>query len=275
MRSLCYLERSEFFDSEVLVIAAIIIFCIGYCISMTATSILYHRGLAHNALTLPTWLVNLIGKFAMPIIGIDPKTWICMHRLHHVHSDTKEDPHSPCNDGPIKIFFTQHRSFEKVCIGLIKGRKKYTQIVDDIPFDIHWLTRKGLWWLPFAGHAVIAVGLGLIFSNIWLSVGYFGGIAGHPVQGYLVNSFGHWIGYRNFDSNDNSKNNTLVAWGVFGEGYQNNHHEYPSSPKFSVRWFEFDPGYIVVNILAFFHILKINKEFIPKYSEQLKRQEAN
>ena len=248
-------------------LSAIVVFVITYCISMTFTSVFYHRALTHKALILPAWVTSFIGKFAMPIIGIDPKTWICMHRLHHQHSDTELDPHSPVNHGPYKIFFTQHNAFEKICVNLLRKNKKYTSIVDDIPFDVHWLTKKGLWWTPFAAHALIGVGLSLIFNNVWLGIGYFAGIAGHPVQGFLVNSFGHWYGYENFNSVDNSKNNTFVAWTVFGEGFQNNHHEYPDSPKFSLRWFEFDPGYIVVQVLAFFRIVKIKKNAIPSYKE--------
>jgi len=30
---------------------------------------------------------------------------------------------------------------------------------------------------------------------------------------------------------------------VFGEGYQNNHHQYPHSANFGIRWFELDCGY--------------------------------
>ena len=55
------------------------------------------------------------------------------------------------------------------------------------------------------------------------------------VQGWAVNSFGHAVGYRNFDTDDQSRNNTLVAYLVFGEGFQNNHHRFGQSPNFAAR----------------------------------------
>ncbi len=74
---------------------------------------------------------------------------------------------------------------------------------------------------------------------------YWFGMMSHPIQGWMVNSLAHRYGYRNFASADQSRNHPLVAWLVMGEGYQNNHHEAPTSPKFSVRWFEFDSGYLL------------------------------
>jgi len=51
----------------------------------------------------------------------------------------------------------------------------------------------------------------------------------------MVKALGHAVGGRNFDSPDNSRNNHLAAWLILGEGYQNNHHSYPASAKFSYK----------------------------------------
>jgi stearoyl-CoA desaturase (delta-9 desaturase) len=61
-----------------------------------------------------------------------------------------------------------------------------------------------------------------------------------------VNALAHKYGYRNFEVADQSRNNTFVAWFVFGEGYQNNHHAHPESAKFSFRPLEIDSGYAMV-----------------------------
>ncbi len=39
----------------------------------------------------------------------------------------------------------------------------------------------------------------------------------HPVQGWMVNALGHAVGGRNFDTPDDSRNNTVVSWLVSGE----------------------------------------------------------
>lgn len=251
-------------------ITGILIFTICYIITITYTSIFYHRALAHNALTLPKYMIKFIEKTGMYVTGIDPLAWICMHRMHHIHSDTKEDPHSPCHTGFWYTFVKQHKSFERTLIRLIRRDKKFTGIVKDIPFKIHWLNRRGLWYLPFVAHMVIGLLLGLVTKNVFIGCGYFFGMCSHPIQGFMVNSFGHAVGYRNFDHPDNSRNNTLVAWLVFGEGYQNNHHQYPNSPKFSVRNFEIDFGYLMVKFLALFGIVKIKYKNIAKWKKDTK-----
>ena len=85
------------------------------------------------------------------------------------------------------------------------------------------------------------------------------GIMGHPFQGWLVNALAHRYGKRNFSTNDESTNNTLVGLFVFGEGYQNNHHHAPHSAKFSVKWNEIDFGYTMCLIAEVFGLLKINR----------------
>jgi stearoyl-CoA desaturase (delta-9 desaturase) len=247
---------------------AVIIFFIGYVISMTYISVFYHRGLAHGGVELPNWLLKFIDKTAMPIIGIDPKGWTCMHRLHHEHSDTELDPHSPVHKGFWYTFILQHKSFERVLVKLIRKDPTYTKVVSDIPFDVHWLNKKGLWYVPFVGNLLVGVLMAIVFDNWLVAPAWFIGISGHPIQGFLVNSFGHYSGYRNFDYPDNSKNNTLVAWFVFGEGYQNNHHQYPNSPKFSLRSFEIDPGWLATSVLDIIGVIKINRQFVPRKVER-------
>ena len=231
---------------------------------MTYISVLYHRGIAHRGIEIPTWLYKFIGATAMPIVGIDPLGWACMHRLHHTHSDTELDPHSPVHHGFWYTFILQHKSFERTIIKLIKKDPEYTKIVNDIPLDIHPLNKNGLWWLPFVMHIILGCLAGYYFNNWLIAAGWFLGICGHPLQGFLVNSFGHAVGYRNFETTDNSKNNTFVAWTVFGEGYQNNHHQFPNSPKFSIRSFEVDPGLLVTSVLDAVGIININRDLVPK-----------
>mgnify|MGYP007004945240 CR=1 FL=1 len=51
------------------------------------------------------------------------------------------------------------------------------------------------------------------------------------------------MGGRNFDTDDNSRNNLLAAFLIAGEGLQNNHHQFPRSAKFSYRAWEPDFGF--------------------------------
>ena len=79
-----------------------------------------------------------------------------------------------------------------------------------------------------------------------------------PLHGSIVNWCGHRYGYVNDrKTKDNSKNTLPVDILMMGELFQNNHHSRPKNIKFSKRWFEIDPGYIITNFLSKIKILRI------------------
>jgi len=232
--------------------------------NMATITLGYHRGLAHKAVTLAPWVRRLLIATGNWITGLDPKGWSVMHRRHHAFSDTERDPHSPRNVGLLGIPLEQLRSYEEVLRGLARNDPEYTAYADDLDFELSWVNRKGLWWLPYVLHAVIGLGIAVGFDAALLGGCYFFGMMSHPIQGGLVNSLGHAVGGRNFATDDDSTNNAIAAWLILGEGYQNNHHAYPDSAKFSFRRWEVDMGFGLCLALEAFGILRINyEELIP------------
>jgi len=225
-----------------LVISAIV-FVFAYAINLFFISVVYHRGLCHGAVRLRPGFKRFAVSAGSWITGIDAKAWVCMHRNHHQHSDTDMDPHSPLRFGVLGVAMGQLRSYERTLGGLIRGRTQYTSVVSDLDFPVHWFNRRKVWYLPYLLHAVIGLALSLLSGYALLGAAYWLGMMSHPVQGWMVNSLAHKFGYRNFETTDNSKNNSIVSWLVVGEGYQNNHHHNPGGVKFSVRRGEFDAGY--------------------------------
>jgi stearoyl-CoA desaturase (delta-9 desaturase) len=62
----------------------------------------------------------------------------------------------------------------------------------------------------------------------------------------LVDIVSHKWGYRNFETNDNSRNNTWVNILMLGSGLHNNHHANSSSPYYGVKKWEWDlPGQFI------------------------------
>ncbi|MGA1197572.1 MAG: fatty acid desaturase, partial [Candidatus Latescibacterota bacterium] len=97
--------------------------------------------------------------------------------------------------------------------------------------------------------------LGGLFTQTWHGalLGFlWGGLAriffvAHMT--YSINSICHFFGTRPFDTRENSTNNVLLAIPTGGESWHNNHHAFPSSAKFGLKFWQIDIGYIVVYFL--------------------------
>lgn len=235
-------------------LACLAVFLCAYALTIIITSIGYHRALAHGAIELRPWLRTALVVVGPWITGFDAKTWVVMHRRHHQYSDTPEDPHSPVNTGFVGLFKAQYDAYTTTQNALIAGDPVYTSVGRDL--ELSWPTRTGRFWAPYLLHAVIAVVVG-VTVGWWFALALMLGSLSHIVQGGIINYFGHAVGGRNFDLQDNSRNNHVAAWLVLGEGFQNNHHRYPSSARFSYRAFEVDLGYGVCCVLHAAGLLKI------------------
>jgi stearoyl-CoA desaturase (Delta-9 desaturase) len=254
-------------------ILCLVVFAGAYALNMTYISVFYHRAFTHDSVAINPRLRQFIIQSSSWVTGIDLKAWACMHRMHHMYSDTMKDPHSPKRWGIFGTALGQLHSYNQTLRGLIKNRPEYMTVVQDLDFPVNALNKRGLWLAPYALHGFVWLFCGLAFNAWLLGFAYFLGMMSHPVQGWLVNSFGHAVGYRNFNCSDDSRNNTLVAWTCFGEGYQNNHHRFPRSAKFSMRWFEFDLGYLVTKLLAALGIVEILH--VAKYDQSSDEDLAN
>jgi stearoyl-CoA desaturase (delta-9 desaturase) len=75
----------------------------------------------------------------------------------------------------------------------------------------------------------------------------------------IINGIGHYWGYRNFEAQDASTN--ISPWGLIigGEELHNNHHTYPTSAKFSVKKYEFDIGWVYIQVMQKIGWAKVKK----------------
>jgi stearoyl-CoA desaturase (delta-9 desaturase) len=67
---------------------------------------------------------------------------------------------------------------------------------------------------------------------------------------WSVNSVTHLWGYRNFNTDDTSRNNLIVGFLANGEGWHNNHHADPRSARHGLRWWELDLTWLTIRLLA-------------------------
>jgi stearoyl-CoA desaturase (delta-9 desaturase) len=239
-------------------------FALSYGLNIVYMSVFYHRGFTHGAFVMGPRLRRFVASTGSWVTGLDPKAWACMHRLHHLHSDGEADPHSPHQVGILGVFRAQLVSYVRVLRGLAVGRERYTNIVCDLEFPVSWANRGRLWFTPYLLHVAIGVATGAAFHDAGLGLAYWIGLMSHPVQGWMVNALGHKYGYRNFETADQSRNNTIVAWLVMGEGFQNNHHRFPASAQFSWRWWELDLGFVACCALDAIGLIEIRREHLVR-----------
>ena len=76
----------------------------------------------------------------------------------------------------------------------------------------------------------------------------------------VINGLGHWIGYRNTDTQDTSRNLFPIAFWIGGEELHNGHHSNGTSPKFSTKWWEFDIGWMYIRILKALGLAKLREQ---------------
>ena len=78
-----------------------------------------------------------------------------------------------------------------------------------------------------------------------------------------INGAGHYWGYRNYNTNDDSTNMSPVGIIIGGEELHNNHHAYPTAAKFSLRPWEFDIGWMYIKLFGYIGLCRV-KRLAPK-----------
>jgi stearoyl-CoA desaturase (delta-9 desaturase) len=223
-----------------------------YLLRMFAITGFYHRYFSHKAFKTSRPVQFIFAFLAASAAQRGPLWWASHHRHHHAHSDHPEDPHSPKQHG----FFWSHLSW---FLANKNFRLKKERIKD-------WLQYPELKLLDrFDVVAPLALALGLFALGAWLEYAaphlqtnglqlFIWGFVISTVLLYhmtfTVNSLAHVWGKRRFLTNDDSRNNPVIALFTLGEGWHNNHHHFPSSARQGFYWWEIDLTYYGLKILS-------------------------
>ena len=220
-------------------------------ITILCVTLYLHRGLAHKSLVFHPILAHFMRFWLWLTTGMVAKEWVAIHRRHHQRSDREGDPHSP------HVFGITTVLFKGVTLYTNASRNKglITQYGVGVPNDKIERTL-------YTPHHKIGILLLLVINTLlfngWGIVMWLLQMAWIPFWAAgVVNGIGHWWGYRNGETNDQSRN--FSPWGIVigGEELHNNHHLSPASPKLSRRWFEFDIGWFWVQIFRSVGLLKL------------------
>jgi len=172
------------------------------------------------------------------------KQWVAVHRKHHRFSDEPGDPHSPHVYGIKQVFF--------------KGAVLYhAASKDKVMVDTYGVGTPADWIEHNLYSAHSRLGIGILFLFNIIVFGWVGAIIWGIQMLWIplwaagvVNGIGHWWGYRNGQTKDQSQN--IVPWGIVigGEELHNNHHLNPAGARLSRHWWEFDIGWMYIRLLS-------------------------
>lgn len=220
----------------------------------------YHRLLTHRGFKCPKWLEHAFVVVAICCAEDTPARWVAIHRRHHEKSDEQPDPHSP-----LAGFFWGHIGWLLVKNPDLSRLGIYDRYAKDVLRDPFYVALERNFWQ-------------LKILLIQINVFFFAGLAGKLLWGgswaeavqfalsiviwavfvrtvfvwhqtWAVNSVTHIWGYRNYATDEDSRNNLFIGYLAHGEGWHNNHHADQRSARHGHRRWEFDTTYLTIRLL--------------------------
>ncbi|RBL89886.1 acyl-CoA desaturase [Chitinophaga flava] len=227
-------------------------------LSLFSQTFFQHRYAAHGAFTMSKGWEKFFFLFTYVTQGssyMSPRAYAIMHRLHHAHTDTELDPHSPSNSPNIfSMMWDTRTAYQQILHNKVEVEARYTK---NLPkwswFDklansslsrLLWVVAYVLFFVVFATNPYQYLLLPIV-----VSMGAF--------HGAIVNWFAHKYGYINFKLRNTAMNLLFVDVLMLGESYHNNHHKHPSSVNFGQRWFEVDPVYHIIRLLSYLKVIRL------------------
>lgn len=211
---------------------------IGYVLlAMLGISAGYHRLFSHKGFKTNTFIKRTLLWLGMIAGQGSPIFWIGIHRgYHHRFADKIGDAHSP-KDGfwhsYILWMFKRNSMSIRSVIDLVKD--------PDMAFaHRHYIK---IFWIT---HLFFC----LINFKLWLFLlGFPAFITLHSFLAQTSLTHIKWLGYRNFETKDDSVNSIWLFPFILGEAWHNNHHGNGRNPNFGLKWWEFDPTYYIIKMI--------------------------
>ncbi|CCE06263.1 Delta 9 acyl-lipid fatty acid desaturase [Bradyrhizobium sp. STM 3843] len=222
-------------------------------------NICYHRLLTHRGFKCPKWFEHVLAVIAIGCVQDTPARWVAVHRLHHQHTDEQCDPHSP-----LVNFLWSHVGWLVLKNPDLRRLKIYDRYAKDILRDPFYAALERDWlqleiillqWAVFFGAGFLAE---VVMGGAVMDAVQFGasiliwGVFVRTVvvwhQTWAVNSVAHLWGYRNYQTDEDSRNNIIVGVLAHGEGWHNNHHADPRSARHGHKWWELDTTWLTIRL---------------------------
>jgi stearoyl-CoA desaturase (delta-9 desaturase) len=206
-----------------------------FCITCLGITVTNHRLLTHRSYKVVKpveWVFAYFANLGCTGSGVG---WTFVHRMHHKYADQTGDPHSPVTLG-----------ITGAIIGDYTATFNKWSVKDLINDPVHRFMHEY--------YVLVILGTGAILYCISPALFVYGLII--PIfLNTVASRMSNWVdhepkfGNRLYTTKDASHN--VWWWSVltWGEGWHNNHHANPGSYKIGEKWYQFDPGQYVIDLL--------------------------
>ena len=198
----------------------------------------YHRLWAHRTYKAHWSVRVLFMVFGGMALQNSILIWATDHRRHHQFVDRNDkDPYSAG-----KGFWFSHigwmlRHYESGRYDFSNGR--------DLEQDpiVAWQHR---YYLPLvlATNVGLPLALGWLAGDLWgvfLLAGLLRLVLIHHTT-FFINSLAHMWGSRPYTDENSARDNPVLAFLTYGEGYHNFHHIFDRDYRNGIRWWQWDPS---------------------------------
>jgi stearoyl-CoA desaturase (delta-9 desaturase) len=237
----------------------------------------YHRLWAHKAYAANPVIRVLLAIGGAMALQNSILHWASDHRVHHRHVDNNDkDPYSAKMG-----FWYSH-------IGWMLREYQASRYSDydnckDLQKDkvVMWQHNHYLPIMLIANFS-IPMFIGWLNGDVWgmlVIAGVFRLVIVHHIT-FFINSLAHIWGNQPYTDKNTARDNGILAFFTFGEGYHNYHHIFEYDYRNGIKWWQFDPTKWLIRGLSFVgltsQLRRCPEQRIEqaKASMQLKRAQA-
>lgn len=236
------------FDATEIITTIVLFYFTGMSITMG-----YHRLWSHKAYDAHISVRIILAIGGAMALQNSILHWSSDHRIHHRHVD--DDDKDPYSAG--KGLWYSH-------IGWMLREYQASRYSDysncrDLQKDPVVMWQHNHYLL-----VVLAANFGLTAFLGWLNgdvlsmvllAGVFRLVMVHHVT-FFINSLAHFWGSQPYTDQNSARDNGILAFFTFGEGYHNFHHIFEYDYRNGIRWWQFDPTKWAIRGLSFVGLTK-------------------
>ena len=238
-----------------------ILFILWNGLSITAG---YHRLWAHKSYQAHP-LVKVIFALGGALSAQNSiKLWCSNHRSHHQFTDN--DARDPYSAG--RGLWFSHIGW--MLRDYASSATNFHNIKD---LEKDWLVNwqhDYYWVLAITLNIIVPLIIGRLLGDAWgglLLLGFLRLVLCHHTT-FFINSLAHFWGKQPYSDEYSAKDNGLIAFLTYGEGYHNFHHTFQWDYRNGIRWYHFDPTKWLIASLSWVKLTHSLKITVPEKVEQ-------